>query len=209
MLVLLIALAGASTWAQDTSPVRTLKGQLLDWRIQGLAGDLALRTEDRAITRCQVRWQSQLMRAGLRIHPHGVRIGDWVELTGDFDGNGGCVVRTLSIRAFEHERRRPPDVPMLPMYARGYLDWLWMRGTLTFSGVVRSLEDQRLILRTRKSGVRSFAVREDTVFREGGRAVDSSALEPFTRVFVRGSRTYDGDIEAYHVIWGNILIPNR
>ncbi|MFN7920956.1 MAG: hypothetical protein U0Q16_12715 [Bryobacteraceae bacterium] len=194
----------------EPPPLRIMKGYIADWKIQGLAGDLALRTESRELVRCSVLSTSHLMRAGLRIHPHGVRIGDWVEMIGKFDPSGACHLQTLYVRALEAPVRRPHEIPQaVPAYARGYLSGLFMRGTLTFTGIVNRMEDGRLFLYTRNMGPRSFAVRRDTVFTGSGRSVDPDQLEPYTRVFVRASRTYDGDLEAYYVIWGDILTPNR
>ncbi|MEP7366272.1 MAG: hypothetical protein ABI972_23690, partial [Acidobacteriota bacterium] len=88
-----------------------------------------------------------------------------------------------------------------------FLDNLWPRGNMIFTGTVRSLEDGLLIVRTRKGDEQRMRVREDTVFSTGGRVVKPAELEPQQRVQVRAGRGYDGRMEVYQVTWGGILQP--
>ncbi|MEZ5356039.1 MAG: hypothetical protein R2762_25675 [Bryobacteraceae bacterium] len=209
---LLTASAIPAFGAEDTPELapatRTVKGELVQWKIQGLAGVLALRTEEPGLLRCRVLAGSRLMRAGIRIHPHGVRLGDTVEVLGYFSG-ASCTVVELHIRPFQGERKMVNGKFRSPLYPRSYLDALWARGLLTFSGTVGRMNDGRMVIRTRRRGERSFALRDDTVFQNEGRQVERDTLESFTRVFVRASRTADGDLEAYQVMWGQILRPEH
>jgi len=209
---LLSLAAVVALFGQEQPPVRILKGELIEWQVRGLAGELAVRSEDHRVTRCRVLPASHLMRAGIRIHPHGVRIGDAVEIIGDFrEGENRCSVQTLYIRQGEF-RRLPPSPAngfRLPLYARSYLDTLWLRGSLTYSGVVSAVDDKHLTVRVRGQGERSFTIRSDTMFSDMGRLVEPSGLPVYTRVFVRASRSHDGSLEALHVAWGEILRPGR
>ena len=49
----------------------------------------------------------------------------------------------------------------------------------------------------------------DTRFREDGLRVEPSSLHSSTRVFVRAGKNLDGEIEAYEIVWGEILTPAR
>jgi hypothetical protein len=196
--------------AEIAPGMRTFKGELIQWKIQGLAGDMALRSEESGVERCRVLAASRLIRSGIRIHPHGVRLGDTVEVVGDYSaGPDRCTVRQLFIRQYEGERRMVNGKYRFNLYPRAYLDGLWARGLLTFSGVVGRMENGRLVLRLRERRERSFALRDDTLFQSEGRLVGRDELETFTPVFVRASRTADGDLEAYQVMWGRILRPGR
>ncbi|MEZ5398605.1 MAG: hypothetical protein R2729_02985 [Bryobacteraceae bacterium] len=201
--------AATAEEATTTEPgTRTFTGELIQWKIQGLAGDMALRTDESATERCRLLAGSRIMRAGIRIHPHGVRLGDTVEVLGDYRG-GRCLVRQLIIRQYQGERKMVNGKYRSPLYSRSYLDALWARGVLTFAGAVGRMEDGRLVVVTRNGRERSFALRDDTVFQNEGRQVERESLETFTRVFVRASRTADGDLEAYQVSWGTLLRPER
>jgi hypothetical protein len=179
---------------------RILKGELLAWNVRGLSGDLIMETDDGASRwRCQVTMDTFLSRGTIRIHPAGVRVGDTLEIVAE-GAPTSCVARTVYVKA--------PDLRRFQTRIRvsgGQLDSLWPRGLLTFSGIVNRVENDRLYLQTRKFGAKSFALRDDTMFSDGGRPVDLAALGTQTRVFVRANRTFEGDLEVYQVIWGKIL----
>jgi hypothetical protein len=81
------------------------------------------------------------------------------------------------------------------------------RGSLTFTGVVLRVDDDGLVLRTRLDGEKWILVRHDTRFREDGLRVEPSSLHSSTRVFVRAGKNLDDQIEAYEIVWGEILNP--
>jgi hypothetical protein len=83
------------------------------------------------------------------------------------------------------------------------------RGSLTFTGVVLRMDDDGMVLRTRVDGEKWILVRRDTRFREDGLRVEPSSLHSTTRVFVRAGKNLDGEIEAYEIVWGEILTPAR
>jgi len=86
-------------------------------------------------------------------------------------------------------------------------DLLLARGTLTFAGQVCQMNDERFVLRTRSDGEKTIFLRPDTRFMKDGGVVDASSLRLNTRVYVRGGKNLDGEIEAYQVIWGEIIAP--
>jgi hypothetical protein len=212
--LLLILCAGAraeeAIAENQAPPVRILKGELIEWKIQGLAGEMALRDEESRVERCRVYPKSHLMRSNIRIHPHGVRLGDMVEVVADFRaGAARCAVVTLYIQHFTPRRKMVDGKLRSPVYPSSYLNNLWARGLLTFTGIVSRVEDGTLLIRTRNDGERTFTLRDDTVFQNLGRQVQRETLESWTRVFVRASRMYDGTLEAHQVVWGGILTPDR
>ena len=198
--------------ATSAPALRILKGELVEWNVRGHSGDLILEDDDGPRRwRCQVTADTFLSRASIRIHPAGVRAGDRLEVVAETPGGGGaaiaassCRARTVYVRAPAPRRVRIRQ-PWLTV--SGYLDNLWPRGLLTFAGTVSRVEGNRLYLQTRRFGSRSFALRDDTVYSGAGRSLEAAALESQTRVFIRASRTFDGDIEVYHVVWGEILQP--
>jgi hypothetical protein len=150
--------------------------------------------------RCRVTTDTFLSRASIRIHPAGVRVGDTLEIVAE-GGPGSCVARTIYVRQPDLRRVRTRIV----LSRTAQLDSLWPRGMLTFTGIVTRVEGERLYLQTRKDGSKSFALRDDTVYSDGGRHAERADLGTQTRVFVRANRTYEGDLEVYHVVWGEIL----
>ena len=183
--------------------LKILKGELIEWNVRGLSGDLLLEvSEGPRRWRCQVTADTFLSRSSIRIHPAGVRAGDMLEIVAE-GRPAECIARTVYITAPDPRRvrARQPWVAVSSI-----LDGLSPRGLLTFTGIVNRVDGNRLFLQTRKFGSKSFALREDTVFSNRGRSVEVAALGTQTRVFVRANRTYDGDLEVYHVVWGEILL---
>jgi hypothetical protein len=89
----------------------------------------------------------------------------------------------------------PPKSPRRPVAPRE--EWV-PRGYLTYSGLVVKSEDSKITLKTR-TGSRTLLLRADTRY--------SEAAEPLVNkhVFVRAGRNLQGMLEAYQVMWGEIL----
>jgi hypothetical protein len=64
-----------------------------------------------------------------------------------------------------------------------------------------------LVLRTRDRKETRILLRADTRYIQDGISVDASGLVVNTRVFVRGGMNLENNIEAYRVVWGEILKP--
>jgi hypothetical protein len=88
------------------------------------------------------------------------------------------------------------------------LDWTSQTGNLTFAGVVARLSGQSLVLRTR-AGEQTLIIRRDTRYVDNGDTVEAAELRPNMRVFVRAGKNLYEQVEAYQVIWGEILNPAR
>jgi hypothetical protein len=78
-------------------------------------------------------------------------------------------------------------------------------GTLTYSGVVYRVNGDKFVLHTRDAGDLSILLRKDTRYLEDGQVVDLANLKPNMRVFVRAGKDLYNEVEAYQVIWGNIM----
>lgn len=81
------------------------------------------------------------------------------------------------------------------------------RGNLIFTGVIVQSDDKSFIVRTREGSRHLIQIRKDTSFLAAG---DPSTLVqmPFNKpVQVRAGKTFDNDIEAFSVVWGQILQP--
>jgi hypothetical protein len=104
----------------------------------------------------------------------------------------------------------PAPIPMVPVRRQPYTafdDTFLFTGDLTFSGVVARITADRLVLHTR-TGEQALEVRNDTRFLDGGALAAAADLKPNTRVFVKAGKGIYGQLEAYQVIWGDILAPN-
>lgn len=207
-------LAGTmAAWAQTSPPVQILRGELVGWQVRGLAGEMAVRSTGGHVHNCRILPDTYLTRQTMRITPVGVKVGDSVEVVADFSGGGHCTAVTVYVRPPEPRPRLARGtgraLPFPIWQPRNLMDNLIPRGRLTYAGIVIRMDKQRLTVRTRKDGQKSFALREDTIFSEAGREVEPAALEVHRTVYLRASPTFDGDLEVYQVVWGDILRPSR
>jgi len=79
-----------------------------------------------------------------------------------------------------------------------------MRGDRTVSGVILRRDARSITLRTR-FGEQTLGLRKDTRYLADGAQQDASALAVNMRVFVRAGQSLDGGIEAYQVMWGEVI----
>ncbi|MBV8729155.1 MAG: hypothetical protein JO336_05045 [Acidobacteriia bacterium] len=79
--------------------------------------------------------------------------------------------------------------------------------TMSLAGVVTDLGAEWVVLHTRKAGNQTIRLRRDTRFLDNGERVEAADLHPNMRVFIRAGRNLYNEIEAYQIIWGEILEP--
>jgi len=137
-------------------------------------------------------------REGQRIFSGALRADDPVELIVDRK-SGSCYTRTVRVVA--------TGIRFTTLRPYRSLDYVFPRGNVTFSGIIRRLSSNVLVLRTREEPEKMVLLREDTRFLESGFPADFSHLAVNTRVFIRGGKNIENDLEAYQVIWGEIPGP--
>jgi hypothetical protein len=148
-------------------------------------------------------------REDRRISMAAVRKGDLVEIVSDREESAAVhYARTIHVI----EPRPAPRPASRAGRSRPYqspVDLLAPRGNLTYSGVIAKLAADHLVLHTRQEGEKKILLRLDTSYLESGALVEAADLKPNTRVFVRAGKSLDDQIEAYQVVWGDILEPSR
>ena len=193
------------------------RGRLLE-SDTGETGELSIRAQNNRVywyvydTRTYVERENRLSSVPKR------RKGDELEIVSD-SGPDALLryARTIHVVVAPSlpEARQPKQsqgryaMPRRPVIREDPLksDLLMMRGNLTFAGQVCQLNDVRFVLRTRSDGEKIIYFRPDTRFLKDGGVVAPNSLRLNTRVYVRGGKNLDGEIEAFQVIWGEILSP--
>jgi hypothetical protein len=171
------------------------------------SGHLSLRASDNRVLRCSFDAKTYFERDRQRASVSQMAVGDWIELVSDSAsaGSSKCYARTVHVL--------PPARPAVPAYLKrriqarrsAFLDSIAPRGNLAFAGVVLRRTPEAIWIRTRSDGEKTIFLRQDTRFLSGGAPVEMGALSVNTRVFVRAGRNLENDLEAYQVIWGEIL----
>ena len=150
---------------------------------------------------CEFDKHTYMERDGQRVFSGALKADEPVEIITDIRGTA-CYTRTL---------RFIPSAAklMTPRPYRSSIDHIYPRGNMTFAGVVRRFNTQMLVLRTRDEAEKIVLLRDDTRYLDSGIPVDFTKLAINTRVFIRGGKNFENDLEAYQVIWGEIPGPKR
>ncbi len=190
-LVLGIA-AAVSSFAQVEPPIGILRGELVLAR----AATFEMRTSDKVVYKCGFDFRTYFERENQRITASNITIGETMEVVADHQpGSNTCYARTVHVidPTLKSRRWRPAPSPT---------ESFAPRGDLTFSGLVMRQDSQSVTVKTRTGDV-MLMKRLDTRYFDGGQRVDTATVN--SRVFIRAGRNLDGDLEAYQVVWGDIL----
>jgi|GEM_PF-449215 len=201
-----VALCSAALLAQQQVPDATVRGTLLCWD-NGPVGNVSVRVKDNHVYCFRFDGGTTVERDGRSVGITGLEPGDIVEVSPG-EGLNRWLHRAAAIRVL-HSR---PSVRTARPRPRTYLtdlDDLFPRGDLLLAGEVSAIDKGMLRLRTRARGEVCVVLREDTRYVDNGQIAALSMLQVNRRVFVRGGRTLDNEIEAYQVAWGSILLPRR
>jgi len=200
LLWLAIALA-----AQTQAPIGIIRGTLLE--CDAAAGELRIRTADNRVYRLAFDRKTYFEREQIRTTAAHLNKGDPLDIVSDqVPGHELRYARTVHVVEQQAKVRDPRATARLRA-SRAPAERLFPQDDQTFTGVVQSVGGGRLALRTRAGVVETFLLLPDTRFLAGGNPASASALEPYTRVFVRAAPNVDNQMEAFEVVWGDILEP--
>jgi hypothetical protein len=194
----------------------TLQGSLMEVENAEGRGEFTLRGPDSRVHRLRFDAKTYFEWRERQISAAEVRPGDRLEVVrGDASGgsaqaNYARIVRILDAppaRPFGTNRSAGASTPSRRLGYVSPLDHFAPRGNLTFAGIVARVATDHLILRTRAGEEKIVVLRGDTRYANGGIPAAVTDLQVNTRVFVRAGRNFEDELEAYQVIWGEILKP--
>jgi len=198
--------------AQIVPPPALLQGILLERDPQTASGEFSVRAADFHVFRFLFDAGTEVERDQQRIDVSRLQLGEKIEVVSD-DTSGALLryARTIHVlpapvppRPLSQTRPRPYRESadrLMP-----FIDRAIPSGSVGFSGVVSHLNADHVVLHTR-GGDQTILLRQDTRYLEDGAVVGSNQLKPNMRVFIRTGKTLYNEVEAYQVIWGEILEP--
>lgn len=165
-----------------------------------------------AASPAELAWQSGAQEQHCRVEAHTHREllarplmrGDRIEAWTWEQQPGDCQV--LSVRLLVPVVER--NLPVVRINLNPF-DSILQRGDLHFSGTVLSVRGNRMTVMTRTEGRQVFILRPDTHALSGGVRVGASEIPLNHKVYVRAGRSLEGDLEAFRVAWGSILMPDE
>jgi hypothetical protein len=197
----LVALASV---ADDAPTYRILRGEVLTWAVRADGGEFTWRGVDLRSRTCHTTPATAYMTGEKRAEAAAIQKGATIEfVAGATSEEDNCTALTVYLRLPPLRRsalagRTAPHRPSV------LLDNLWPRGNLTYTGIVSAIDARQLRLRTRQGDEHLLVLRDDTAFRHQGRQAEREDLPEQTRVYVRCGKNLFGEVEVYHVIWGEI-----
>jgi len=193
--------------AQPQPPAAVLRGVLIERDTQPAAGEFgefSVRAADAQVFRYRFDEKTYVERERLLSSVPHLQPGDKVEVISD-EGPGSSLRYARTVHVLETPPP-PRSISRLRMY-RTPEEHSVPAGTLTYAGVVFRLNTERMVLHTRGAGDQIILLRQDTRYLDNGDVVDSGELQRNMRVFVKAGRTLFNEVEAYQVVWGQILLP--
>jgi hypothetical protein len=178
--------------------------------IQCDATHLTVGDEDNRAFRFVTDGRTFIERDHQRVSCAKLSTGDRMEIVSDRSSEPGARYARMAsvVNGDLRHRRKTLIVARAPIMQESPTGRFAPRGSLIFTGVVLRQESTGLVLRTRLDGEKWIVVRRDTLFREEGLLVESASLPSGARVFIRAGRSLDGEVEAYEIVWGEILSPS-
>lgn len=195
--------------AQDPAPLGFVRGNLVELKAADPYGRIKVKTEENLVYTFAFNQRTYVERERRRISIESLRTGDRLEILSDVGATPDIRYARL---VHVWDPRSPVRPRPRPWRGTSYVsptEHIVPRGDLTFSGVVRRVNPDTMVLRTRLDGDRQILLRPDTRYLQSGSIAAAEDLIANTRVFVRAGRNLDGNLEAYQVIWGGILDPDR
>lgn len=156
---------------------------------------------------CLFDLKTWMERDGQRIEAAALAVGDRLEMVYDRRGETGCYARSIHVLDIPSQNTVPGRRPSMKREYNSPTERFAPRGDITTTGLVMDVSDKWLTIRTRSEGSKRFLLRHDTRYVGEGLRTDRQALALSTRVFVRAGRNFEGVVEAYQVIWGDIMKP--
>jgi hypothetical protein len=207
---------GAGLFAADPPPQSApVLGVLLDRDAESASGQFSIRLDTNEVLRYRFDAATAVERNLQSIDVPRLKPGEKLEVASD--PLPGTVLRyARAIRVIAEpppvQAPRPQRPTSLLGRTRSAADRMAEErmlpvGNLTYAGVVFRLSGDRLVLHTRDGREQSVLLRRDTRYLLNGDIVDPATLKLNTPVFVRAGKDLWDQVEAYQVIWGQILSP--
>jgi hypothetical protein len=191
--------------AQESAPVGIIRGDLSLLLVRSGKGSLDVRTPAGTVYQCDFDSQTLIERDKLPATPSSLVKGEQIELLADRKRDR-CYARI--IRAGRSTAIAPAAALRTRLRLSTHaIDHIYPRGNLTFAGIIVRLNPSMLVLRTRTEPEKVVMLRDDTRFLDSGLPGERSNLHVNTRVFIRGSKSIENNLEAHQVIWGELPGP--
>jgi len=202
-LLLLLPVVLLSAQQRNASPL--IRGVLIA-REGRPAGEFSVRAADNQVFQYHFDAKTYVERDDRLVDIPRLDIGEKIEVLSD-EGPASAVRYARTVHVMVPAPPNRPSSQGRYRADRTAVDHFAPISTLSFAGVVSRVGADWLLLHTREAGNQMILLRRDTRFLDNGEQVEPAALQTNMRVYIRGGRNLYDEVEAYQVIWGQILEP--
>jgi hypothetical protein len=199
-----IVLAGLPASGQDRGLAPLVRGVFEDWVGSSSHGTFRFLTGDKETYGCAFTSRTYFEREHRRTFITNIEKGQQLEVLSERIAEPprcrALIVRVLTEKALESPRYR-----QRPIYSP--TESFAPRGDLVFTGVVSRLTEKSFVLRLRDGSRHLIQLRADTRFAGSGTPGDRTLIPSNRPVQVRAGKTFENEVEAYSIVWGEMLQP--
>ncbi|MBV6433442.1 MAG: hypothetical protein IANPNBLG_03620 [Bryobacteraceae bacterium] len=190
--------------AQDRPPAPLVRGVFQDWVGAEENGTFRFHTADLQEHRCRFTSKTYFEQDHRRTYVSGIAKGENLEILSERTAEPPRC-RALIVRVVADGKQRAPRPHPHAQTAYSPTESFAPRGNLLFTGIILRVEEGSIVLRNR-SGVRQvIQLRQDTRYIGSGLPDMRQAMPMGRPVQVRAGKTFEGDVEAFTIMWGEIL----
>jgi hypothetical protein len=160
-----------------------------------------LRTVQGKEFQCTYDFRTWFEQSRLRVPPTAFQPTDLVEVVADrrlIEGRP-CYIRTVRLAD-----PTPKETARMRISYNAVTNNWYPRGEFQWGGVVSQVNQTHLVLRTRSEGYKPLLLRRDTRYMEDGVVSNLQRLRPNEHISVRAGKNFEGHLEVYQVVWGNV-----
>jgi hypothetical protein len=200
-LLFLVLLTGWAAAAQERALAPLVRGVFVLYTGSDANGSFSLEVE-RNTHQCSFSSKTYFERDHRRTSVSRIAQGQLLEVLSERTVEPprcrALIVRVITEERLEQRQR---------LRAASPTEYFAPRGNLILTGVIVRMDHQSLLLRTRSGDRHAIQLRRDTKYLAGGLPADLASVPLNAPVQIRAGRTYDQHVEAFSLVWGDILRP--
>jgi hypothetical protein len=201
---LVMLLFGVPAVCQERGLAPLVRGVFEDWVGSSSHGTFRFLTTDKETYGCAFTSRTYFEREHRRTFITNIEKGQQLEVLSErINEPPRC--RALIVRVLTEKVLEGPRYRQRPIYSP--TESFAPRGDLVYTGVVSRLNEKSFVLRTRDGARHLIQLRADTRFAGSGTPGDRALIPSNRPVQVRAGKTFENDIEAYSIVWGEMLQP--
>lgn len=194
-----------SAQAQDKDLAPLTRAVFQHWAGSQTGGVMVFETSDKVSHQCAYSSKTYFERDHRKTDITGIEAGQPLEVLLEKNNEPprcrALIVRVLTPAAFSAPRR----MRNIPSPTESFAP----RGTLLYSGIIVDANHFWLVLRSRNGERQRILLREDTRFFDAGSVTSRTSLPRNKPVQIRAGMTFENEIEAFSIVWGEILQPKN